>query len=146
MIDERSSGAVIFSNNKELNKSEFLLLHYASGHWDFPKGNIEDGEDEVQAAYREIFEETGIQNVHFLEGFRKNIQYYYRRGDILIRKEVIFYLAITNTKEIALSNEHIGYAWKDYMEAMIQLTYKSAKDLLKEVKMFLETNAINNGY
>jgi bis(5'-nucleosidyl)-tetraphosphatase len=146
MIDERSSGAVIFSKNKELNKSEFLLLHYASGHWDFPKGNIEDGEDEVQAAYREIFEETGIQNVHFLEGFRKNIQYYYRRGDILIRKEVIFYLAITNTKEIALSNEHIGYAWKDYMEAMNQLTYKSAKDLLKEVKMFLETNAINNGY
>jgi bis(5'-nucleosidyl)-tetraphosphatase len=146
MIDERSSGAVIFSNNKELNKSEFLLLHYASGHWDFPKGNIEDGEDEVQAAYREIFEETGIQNVHFVEGFRKKIQYYYRRGDILIQKEVIFYLAITNTKEITLSNEHIGYAWKDYVEAMNQLTYKSAQDLLKEVKMFLETNAINNGY
>jgi bis(5'-nucleosidyl)-tetraphosphatase len=146
MIDERSSGAVIFSNNKELNKSEFLLLHYASGHWDFPKGNIEDGEDEVQAAYREIFEETGIQKVHFVEGFRKKIQYYYRRGDILIQKEVIFYLAITNTKEITLSNEHIGYAWKDYMEAMNQLTYKSAQDLLKEVKMFLETNAINNGY
>jgi bis(5'-nucleosidyl)-tetraphosphatase len=146
MIDERSSGAVIFSNNKELNKSEFLLLHYASGHWDFPKGNIEDGEDEVQAAYREIFEETGIQNVHFVEGFRKKIQYYYRRGDILIQKEVIFYLAITNTKKITLSNEHIGYAWKDYMEAMNQLTYKSAQDLLKEVKMFLETNAINNGY
>ena len=146
MIDERSSGAVIFSNNKELNKSEFLLLHYASGHWDFPKGNIEDGEDEVQAAYREIFEETGIQKVHFVEGFRKKIQYYHRRGDILIQKEVIFYLAITNTKEITLSNEHIGYAWKDYMEAMNQLTYKSAQDLLKEVKMFLETNAINNGY
>jgi len=146
MIDERSSGAVIFSNNKELNKSEFLLLHYASGHWDFPKGNIEDGEDEVQAAHREIFEETGIQNVHFVEGFRKKIQYYYRRGDILIQKEVIFYLAITNTKEITLSNEHIGYAWKDYMEAMNQLTYKGAQDLLKEVKMFLETNAINNGY
>ena len=146
MIDERSSGAVIFSNNKELNKSEFLLLHYASGHWDFPKGNIEDGEDEVQAAYREIFEETGIQNVHFLEGFRKKIQYHYRRGHKSIRKEVIFYIARTDTKEIILSNEHIGYAWKDYIEAMNQLTYKSAKDLLKEVKIFLETNAINNGY
>ena len=146
MIDERSSGAVIFSNNKELNKSEFLLLHYASGHWDFPKGNIEDGEDEVQAAYREIFEETGIQNVHFLEGFRKKIQYYYSREDILIRKEVIFHLAITNTKEIVLSNEHIGYAWKDYIGAMNQLTYKSARNLLTEVKMFLETNAINNEY
>ena len=146
MIDERSSGAVIFSNNKEQDKTQFLLLHYASGHWDFPKSNIEDGEDEVQAAYREIFEETGIQNVHFLEGFRKKIQYHYRRGYRLIRKEVIFYLAITNTKEIVLSNEHIGYAWKDYIGAMNQLTYKSARNLLTEVKMFLETNAINNEY
>src|SRR5919206_2291280 len=146
MIDEKSSGAILFSINNESSKSVFLLLHYASGHWDFPKGNIEDGEDELQAAYREIFEETGIKNVHFLKGFRKKIQYYYRRGDLLIRKEVIFYLAKTNTKEITLSNEHIGYAWKDYMEAMNQLTYKSAQDLLKEVKMFLETNAINNGY
>ena len=144
MIDERSSGAILFSINNESGKLVFLLLHYASGHWDFPKGNIEDGEDEVQAAYREIFEETGIQNVHFLEGFRKKIQYYYSREDILIRKEVIFYIARTNTKEIILSNEHVGYAWKDYNQALNQLTYKSAKNLLTEVKMYLETN--NNKY
>jgi bis(5'-nucleosidyl)-tetraphosphatase len=146
MINERSSGAVICSFNKESEKVEFLLLHYASGHWDFPKGNIEFGEDEVQAAYREIFEETGIQSVHFLEDFKKKIQYHYRRGHGLIRKEVIFYLGMTNTREIILSNEHIGYAWKDYDEAMNQVTYKSAKNLLTEVKMFLESNAINNKY
>jgi 8-oxo-dGTP pyrophosphatase MutT (NUDIX family) len=146
MIYEQSSGAVIFSINNESSKAEFLLLHYTSGHWDFPKGNIEFGEDEVQAAYREILEETGIQNVHFLEGFRKKIQYRYRRGHKLIQKEVIFYLGMTNTREIILSNEHIGYAWKNYDEAMNQLTYKSAKNLLTEVKMFLEMNAINNEY
>jgi 8-oxo-dGTP pyrophosphatase MutT (NUDIX family) len=146
MIDERSSGAVIFSINKESSKVEFLLLHYTSSHWDFPKGNIEFGEDEAQAAYREIFEETGIQHIHFLKGFRKKIQYSYRRGHKLIRKEVIFYLGMTNTREIILSNEHMGYAWKDYDEAMNQLTYKNAKDLLTEGKMFLELNAINNEY
>ena len=144
MIDERSSGAILFSINNESNKPVFLLLHYASGHWDFPKGNIEDGEDELQAAYREIFEETGIQNVHFLKGFRKKIQYHYIRGNKSIRKEVIFHIARTDTKEIILSNEHIGYAWKDYNQALNQLTYKSAKNLLTEVKMYLETN--NNKY
>jgi bis(5'-nucleosidyl)-tetraphosphatase len=144
MIDERSSGAILFSINNESTKLVFLLLHYASGHWDFPKGNIESGEDEVQAAYREIFEETGIQNVHFLKGFRKKIQYHYIRGNKSIRKEVIFYIARTNTKEIILSNEHVGYAWKDYNQALNQLTYKSAKNLLTEVKMYLETN--NNKY
>lgn len=140
MIDEKSSGAILFSINNESSKSLFLLLHYASGHWDFPKGNIEDGEDELQAAYREIFEETGIKNVHFLKGFRKKIQYHYRRGHESIRKEVIFHIARTDTKEIILSNEHIGYAWKDYNQALNQLTYKSAKNLLTEVKMYLETN------
>ena len=144
MIDERSSGAILFSINNESTKLVFLLLHYASGHWDFPKGNIESGEDEVQAAYREIFEETGIQNVRFLKGFRKKIQYHYIRGNKSIRKEVIFYIARTNTKEIMLSNEHVGYAWKDYNQALNQLTYKSAKNLLTEVKMYLETN--NNKY
>ena len=144
MIDERSSGAILFSINNESTKLVFLLLHYASGHWDFPKGNIESGEDEVQAAYREIFEETGIQNVRFLKGFRKKIQYHYIRGNKSIRKEVIFYIARTNTKEIILSNEHVGYAWKDYNQALNQLTYKSAKNLLTEVKMYLETN--NNKY
>ncbi len=144
MIDERSSGAILFSINNESTKLVFLLLHYASGHWDFPKGNMESGEDEVQAAYREIFEETGIQNVHFLKGFRKKIQYHYIRGNKSIRKEVIFYIARTNTKEIILSNEHVGYAWKDYNQALNQLTYKSAKNLLTEVKMYLETN--NNKY
>jgi len=145
MIDERSSGAILFSINNESTKLVFLLLHYASGHWDFPKGNIESGEDEVQAAYREIFEETGIQNVHFLKGFRKKIQYHYIRGNKSIRKEVIFYIARTNTKEIILSNEHVGYAWKDYNQALNQLTYKSAKNLLTEVKMYLETNANRKG-
>jgi 8-oxo-dGTP pyrophosphatase MutT (NUDIX family) len=146
MIDERSSGAVIFSIVNGSNNPDFLLLHYTSGHWDFPKGNIEYDEDEVQAAYREIFEETGIQNVYFLKGFRKKIQYRYRRGHKLIRKEVIFYLGITDIREIILSDEHIGYAWKDYNEAINQLTYKSAKNLLTEVKMFLEMNAIDNEY
>ena len=76
------------SIKKDSNEEEFLLLHHTAGHWDFPKGNIEVGEDELGAARREIFEETGIQVVNFLEGFRKKIEYQYTRGGILIQKEV----------------------------------------------------------
>jgi bis(5'-nucleosidyl)-tetraphosphatase len=140
MRDERSSGAVIFSIDKDLG-AEFLLLHHTSGHWDFPKGNIENGEDEKQAARREILEETGIQDVNFLEGFRKKIEYRYKRGEKLIHKEVIFYLLRTNTKKIILSNEHIAYVWNKYDNAVKQLTYKNTKNVLTEAKKFLETNS-----
>lgn len=140
MRDERSSGAVIFSIDKD-SGAEFLLLHHTSGHWDFPKGNIESGEDEKQAARREILEETGIQDVNFLEGFREKIEYRYKRGEKLIHKEVIFYLLRTNTKKITLSNEHIAYVWNKYDNAVKQLTYKNTKNVLTEAKKFLETNS-----
>ena len=80
MITERSSGAIIFSIKNESHETEFLLLHYTHGHWDFPKGNIEVGEGDIHAAHREIFEETGIQNVEFLKGFKK-------KSNILINVE-----------------------------------------------------------
>jgi bis(5'-nucleosidyl)-tetraphosphatase len=140
MIYERSSGAIMASIKKDSNEAEFLLLHHTAGHWDFPKGNIEVGEDELAAARREIFEETGIQDVNFLEGFRKKIEYRYTHGEILIQKEVIFHIIRTDTRKIILSNEHIGYVWENYDTAIKKLTYMNAKSLLTEAKKFLETN------
>ncbi|HZA06267.1 MAG TPA: NUDIX domain-containing protein [Nitrososphaeraceae archaeon] len=140
MRDERSSGAVIFSIDKNAG-AEFLLLHHTLGHWDFPKGNIEIGENEIQAAKREILEETGIRDVNFLEGFRKKIEYRYKRGEKLIHKEVIFYLLRANTRKIILSNEHIAYVWNKYDSAIKKLTYENTKNVLTEAKKFLETNS-----
>ena len=55
MIEERSAGAVIFNENDGL--TNFLLLNYPEGHWDFPKGNIEKGELPIDTVRREISEE-----------------------------------------------------------------------------------------
>ncbi len=137
MVDESSAGAIIFYL-AGADEPEYLLLHYTSGHWDFPKGNIERGEDEMQAAIREILEETGITGVAFLEGFRKKIEYRYKRGGKLVQKQVVLYLGESNTQKVTLSDEHIGYAWKRYADAMNQLTYKNAKDALTDAKVFLK--------
>ena len=75
------------------SEPEYLLLHYSAGHWDFPKGNIEAGENEKQTAIREIWEETSITGIEFLDGFRMKIEYKYRHGKKLVRKEVVLYLA-----------------------------------------------------
>ena len=77
-ISERSAGIILF--RKEGNKKLFLLLHYPSGHWDFVKGRIEKGEDEMQAAIRETREETGIIDINFIEGFKEKIHYTYQIG------------------------------------------------------------------
>ncbi|MGQ4894645.1 MAG: bis(5'-nucleosyl)-tetraphosphatase [Candidatus Njordarchaeia archaeon] len=135
MIREKSAGAIIF--RKEENRAYYLLLHYQAGHWDFPKGNIENGEKEIDTAKREIYEETGIQDVEFIFGFREVIEYFYYRNGQKVYKTVVFYLAKTNTKEVRLSYEHKGYAWLSYEEAIKRVTYKSSKKVLEKAHRYL---------
>ena len=132
MVDEQSAGAVIFILTGA--EPEYLLLHYTATHWDFAKGNIEAGETERQAAIREIREETGITDIEFIEGFSQKISYRYRKARRLVDKEVTLFLAKTNTRQVTISNEHIGFAWKKYDDAMKMLTYKNAKNLLAAAK------------
>jgi 8-oxo-dGTP pyrophosphatase MutT (NUDIX family) len=136
MKNERSSGFIVFRQEDE--KRLYLLLHYEAGHWDFAKGNIEDGEDEVEAATRELGEETGITDIKIVDKFREKIGYFYKRDGVLIRKEVIFFAGITNESEVKLSFEHIGYMWADYDEAMKVLTYKSAKNVLALAEEYIK--------
>jgi bis(5'-nucleosidyl)-tetraphosphatase len=141
MLLERSAGAVVFSI-KHSGNVFFLLLRYSAGHWDFPKGNIEDGENEVQAACREIREETGIEKVVFLEGFNKKVEYNYRRHRKVIHKEVVFFLAKTDSQRVILSNEHIAYSWTDFDSALAKLTYMTAKDILVKAQDYLKSKNI----
>jgi 8-oxo-dGTP pyrophosphatase MutT (NUDIX family) len=73
MIEETSSGVVLF--RREDGKILFLLLHYPSGHWDFVKGKMEEGESPHETAIRETNEETGITDIEFLDNFEEWIQY-----------------------------------------------------------------------
>ncbi len=137
MRREKSAGAVIFNTEDK----KYLLLHYPAGHWDFPKGHIERGEDEVMAAKREIFEETGLE-VEFLFGFREVIRYRFREKSMPVEKTVVFFLATTQEREIRLSYEHTGYLWLPYKEALEKITYDSSKKILMKAHLFLK----NLGY
>ena len=116
----------------------FLLLHYFSGHWDFPKGNKERGENSIQTIRREIKEETGISDLTFIDGFVREISYKYLRQNKLISKKVVYFLARTNTKDVVLSSEHTDFEWDHYESALKRLTYKKSKEILTEGYIFLK--------
>jgi 8-oxo-dGTP pyrophosphatase MutT (NUDIX family) len=131
MVRERSAGAVIF--RKEGKEILFLLLHYhfKTDYWDFPKGNIEKGEDEEETARREVKEETGISDLKLASGFKGEINYFYRKGGETISKEVVFFLAETKEKDVKISFEHTGYEWVDYEAAVKRLKENSRKVLMR---------------
>ena len=127
---EKSCGVVLLNSNKVL-----LLQHpdtTTSGHWDFPKGHVEKGEDELQTALRELKEETGIDNVKIIDDFNHHISYNLLREGDTILKEVVFFLGITNQEKVSISFEHQNYAWLQYGSAYERLTYDNAKKTLKK--------------
>ena len=135
MIEETSAGMVLF--RKEDSKILFLLLHYPSGHWDFIKGKMEDGESTHETAIREAKEETGITDITFLENFEEWIKYDFQYQGELVHKKVVFFLAETKTKEVMISHEHLDYTWMDYNTSMEKTTFDNAKTVLTRAQMLL---------
>ncbi|MFH1471794.1 MAG: NUDIX domain-containing protein [Nanoarchaeota archaeon] len=117
----------------------YLLLHYESGHWEFVKGKIEKGEQDKDTVVREAREETGITDLNFVFGFREKIEYFFRREGQTVHKEVIFFLAETCARDITISDEHIGFEWLPYEDALKKLTFDNAKNILKKAEQFMNS-------
>ncbi|MBU3895741.1 NUDIX domain-containing protein [Patescibacteria group bacterium] len=119
---KKAAGIVVFHRGPG-NKIEYLLLKHNQRYWNFPKGGIEKGEREVEAAKREVFEEAGIKDIDIKNGFREREKYFYKAsrkyseefldGKIVV-KLVVFFLGEAKTKDVKISHEHEGYEWLDF--------------------------------
>ncbi len=133
-MEERSAGAVLY---RETDKGRLYLLLQNGGRWDFPKGGVEKGESELQTVMREVFEETGLKDLYIVPGFRKVIEYFYRREGKNIHKQVVYRLAVTKEKDVRISFEHQGFGWFPYSEALAQASYDNSKVTLKDAEEFI---------
>lgn len=144
MVKEKSCGIILINRGGDTTQGsrepKFLLLHYPQGHWDFPKGHTEINEDEFATTRRELTEETGIIDVKFYDGFREKIHYFFKQDGELMSKNVIFFLAETNTTEIKLSHEHKGFEWLNYENARKKITFNDSRKVFEKAKAFLDKN------
>lgn len=125
MKKEKSCGCIILKDNN------VLLIKHNKGHWDFPKGHIEEGETEQQTAKREVKEETNIDvEIISEQKYRAN----YIIEDKKIDKEVIYFLAKPLSFEIKPQEEEVSTVkWVKIEEAVDLITYETSKNILKQV-------------
>lgn len=133
MKKEKSCGALIYRKNNE-TYDLLLLKHRYGGHWSFPKGHVEPGENEQQTALREVKEETGlIITLH--EGFRESVEYYPKSN---VKKQVVYFLGFQQSGDIKMQEEEISEIhWMDLDEARRQVTFKNDKNLIDKAKAYL---------
>jgi bis(5'-nucleosidyl)-tetraphosphatase len=141
----RAAGIVLFRMVD--GERRYLLLRSALTRrlvWEFPKGGIETGESEQQAAERELREETGVGEGSFTlqPGFREEEHYLFTRMDgeerHLVVKRVVYFLAETTMPDIVLSREAAEYRWLSYWEAQQILRFPEKRRVLERAERWLE--------
>jgi len=129
---ERSAGFLIFHRRPGTPSAfRFLLLDHGR-HWDFAKGHVDKDESDFDAAVRELREETGITRIISVPEFQQEIEYFFRSGRHgVIRKTVVFFLAEVARTDVILSEEHVGFEFLPFEQAVKRATFAAGKQLLR---------------
>jgi len=140
MLREKTIGIIAFKH--EGKGIRYLLLHHGGQYWNFPKGRQEGLETELDAALRELEEETGVAEVNIIDGFKDEYDYDFdseiRDGvKEKVYKKAIFFLGEVKEAEIKISDEHIDFGWFDYETALKRLFYQEGQNSLKKAHKFL---------
>lgn len=136
-MKETACGAIVY--RESINGIQYLILkHRNDGHWFFPKGKVEDDESKMECAIREIQEETGLENLKFIDDFLIEYHYQFFKQRQVVDKTAFFYLAEAKPADlVSLSEEHEEYFWTGYSKAYNLLTHDKSKNALKEANDFL---------
>jgi 8-oxo-dGTP pyrophosphatase MutT (NUDIX family) len=116
-----SAGVVIVSLVHR--KLQFLLLR-AYRNWDFPKGLVETGEEPIEAAVREVREETTLDDISFDWGTVFMDTGPYNKGKISR-----YYIARSKETNVLLPvNPELGFPehhearWVNYAQALVMVS------------------------
>jgi len=99
--------------------------------WTLPKGALKPGESSVDAALREVQEETGYRCEIVRE--MAPVTYWFQRGGRRIRKTVRWYLMRPLAKVGEHDHEVDEVLWADRSDAEARLRYDSDRRLLATV-------------
>lgn len=140
MKSELSAGGVVYRQKRK--KIEILLLQDPRGEWTFPKGLIEEDEERVDAARREVQEEVGLKSLEYIDSV-DSIQYFYNLNCNTIRKMVYYFLFRHTGRERPKPQKEEGIRavqWFSPADASELLGYKytNARVLEKALKKIEE--------
>jgi putative nucleotidyltransferase with HDIG domain len=140
--DIRAAGFIVFRRHSE--GIQYLTLRARkSDEWGPPKGHHERDESDLEAAWRETEEETGLGPDQLVPSrwFERRIDYRVKRGD----KTVYYGLAEWMDGDVELSKEHTDYRWKKLDKTLAGLDHKNLRGVFEEAACFLKDPALRGG-
>lgn len=125
---EASGGFVKNIDNK-------LLFIFRLGKWDLPKGKIEEGENVIDGALREVREETGIKDLEILNELPCTYHIYYLESRRILKRTSWFEMFSGSAEQLIpqIEEQITNVKWLSYNEVIDALknTYSSIEFLVK---------------
>ncbi|MDE1925449.1 MAG: NUDIX domain-containing protein [Patescibacteria group bacterium] len=139
MTLRQSAGGIIVGPMGKL-----LLVYQHNDSWSFPKGGLEEGESELDAAKREIAEETGVTDLLLLGELGSYERYSIAKGGVGedyglgLRKRTFFLFATGQTEASPRDDEVTQTRWVSVDEALALLTHPKDAEFLQSVRTKVE--------
>lgn len=108
---------------------EVLLIQHHHGHWSFPKGHAEAEEEPLQAAARELKEETGLSISKLLSEDPLIEKYQFTQKGELVFKTVYYFIASVMGQVVLQESELKAYQWVLLEEAYKHVTFPESQRL-----------------
>ena len=126
------AGGVIINN-----KQEVVIVNQNHDSYSLPKGHVDKGESYLDAAKREIYEETGIINLEYLRDLGSYNRYKIGldgKDDLSELKTIYLFLFKSNQINLAPQDPQNPFAmWANIEQATQLLTHK------EDIKFFNDT-------
>jgi 8-oxo-dGTP pyrophosphatase MutT (NUDIX family) len=106
-------------------------------HWSFPKGHKDEGEGPLEAAKRELKEETGLQVERVLRETPLVERYHFYRRNEEVEKTVSYFPAIVKGVLKLQPEEIQDSKWIFLEEAAEHLTFAEARAMCQELRKIL---------
>jgi 8-oxo-dGTP pyrophosphatase MutT (NUDIX family) len=128
LIEDKSYGVLLILKGEE---NRILILKQINGHWSFPKGHGEVGENERESALRELEEETGIQEIEFADLPNLFERYPFQKDGKDYQKINEFFIAFAFNDSVRMQeSEVLEYKWATFEEALSTFTYEEPKRVI----------------
>lgn len=138
MINRTNVQVLVFCKNPTFSVLVLKRTPERSGYWQPVCGGVENGEDLIEAALREVSEETGIEKVEFVIDLEYTFTYKETKNDILMdMQDFCFAVEIENIFDIQLSDEHEEFRWCSYREAKTYLKWEYSLIALDKLMNFI---------
>uniref|UniRef100_A0A8D9FHF7 Bis(5'-nucleosyl)-tetraphosphatase [asymmetrical] n=1 Tax=Cacopsylla melanoneura TaxID=428564 RepID=A0A8D9FHF7_9HEMI len=134
----RAAGIILYRGSRPY---EYLLMkaNYPPYHWSPPKGHLDGNETDLQAAVREVEEESGYKPGDY--AFNKNFKHEMEYKAHGRNKTVVYFMAeLVNNIPPTLSKEHQDYKWVSLEEGCELFVHHQMEDLFHAADVHLAMN------